>query len=68
MSAFEYISEYYGVPAKRGQRVTWRGEPGKITSTEGPHIVVRLDGKKLRRVILHPKDDDLVYVEAKEES
>lgn len=47
MSA-QYVRDYYGVPAKRGQRIIVDGRPGVITSFDrsGAHINVRLDGDK----------------------
>ena len=45
----EYIRATYGVPARRGARVVYTGDPkgprrGTIVGTSGPHIRVRLDG------------------------
>lgn len=42
------IRDYYGVPAKRGMRVTVDGRPGVITgTTRGPmYIRVRFGGDK----------------------
>lgn len=58
-----YIRRYYDVPAWRGQRVMWRGRPGKIVSSSGPHIRVRLDDHPHGAcVILHPKEDELTYL------
>lgn len=62
-----YIRGWYHVPARRGGRVTWRGRPGKIVSSRGPHIRVRLDDRPHGAcVILHPTDDDLAYLDAKD--
>jgi hypothetical protein len=41
--SFEYIQKTYGVPAKRGGRVLYKGKPGTIVSTQGPYIRIRLD-------------------------
>ena len=46
MSA-EYARRYYGVPAKRGMRVTVEGQPGVIVSFPGQYIGVRFDGEKI---------------------
>lgn len=54
-SEFSYIRRYYGVPAKRGMRVTYQGKPGVITGTSGPHLRVRLDGEK-NSLPYHPSD------------
>jgi hypothetical protein len=56
--SFEWIREYYGVPAKRGARVKYTGVAGKpqlgsITSASGGHINVRIDGDALPRPF-HP--------------
>lgn len=48
-TSFGYVRAYYGVPAKRGARVVADGKPGRITSGDGAHIRVRLDGEKHSR-------------------
>lgn len=55
MSGFDYIRDYYHVPAKRGARVEYKGKSGTVTGTHGPHIRVRLDGDK-RSNVYHPTD------------
>ena len=52
-SQFCYVRHVYGVPAKRGGRVLFRGKPGKITSGAGKYIRIRLDGEK-RAGLYHP--------------
>jgi len=51
------IRSSYQVPAKIGGRVLYTGGPepreGKITSTWGSHLRIRLDGEKGSR-IYHP--------------
>jgi hypothetical protein len=46
----KYIREYYGVPAKRGMRVTYSGsqatKTGVITSARGANLMIRIDGMK----------------------
>ena len=53
----DYIRRYYGVPAKRGGRVRYTGDGtpklGTITGTQGPHLVIRLDGER-RTYGYHP--------------
>jgi hypothetical protein len=52
----EYIRRYYGVPAKRGQRVcyTYKGRrEGTITGARNQYILVRLDGEN-RTGAYHP--------------
>lgn len=45
-----YVRKAYGVPAKRGGRVSYTGEGraelGTITGARGGHLRVRLDGIK----------------------
>lgn len=43
--SFEYINRYYKVPAKRGGRVYYKGQPGTILAANGPHLRIRLDGQ-----------------------
>ena len=59
--SLEYIQEYYGVPAKKGGKVTYKGVPGKIVGYSGPHIKIKLEGESKGRPY-HPKDPDLVYL------
>lgn len=58
----DYVRQYYGVPAKKGGRVTYRGAPGKIMGASGPHVDVKLDSG--RRFPVHPTDGDLIYADA----
>lgn len=52
--SFDYVRRYYGVPAKRGMRVTvYDGREGTITCGAGHYIRIRLDGEKRSR-IFHP--------------
>jgi hypothetical protein len=53
--SLQYIREYYGVPAKRGEPVIYQGKPGVVTGYSGPHIRVRLEGEKRSRPY-HPAD------------
>lgn len=46
MTPAEYIRNHYGVPAKKGMRVTADGKPGVITGYTGASIRIRLDGEK----------------------
>lgn len=43
-ASFDYIRSYYKVPAKRGGRVLYDGQPGTIVWTDGPYLRIRLDG------------------------
>ena len=47
--SFAYIRRAYGVPAKRGARVTIEGRPGTVTSARSGHVRVRMDGEKYSR-------------------
>lgn len=38
-----WIRDHYGVPAKRGLRVTVDGRPGEIIGSTGAHLRVRFD-------------------------
>jgi hypothetical protein len=53
--SLQYIREYYGVPAKRGEPVRYNGKPGRVTGSSGPHVRVRLAGQKHSRPY-HPTD------------
>lgn len=51
------VRKLYGVPAKRGGRVIYTGsgkpEYGSITSADGAHLNIRLDGMK-HTMSFHP--------------
>jgi len=53
--SLEYIRKYYGVPAKRGAQVRYKGTHGIITGSRGAYIRVRLEGEK-RSLPYHPTD------------
>jgi hypothetical protein len=40
----EYVRGYYKVPARIGVRVLFEGQPGVITGSSGPHLLVHMDG------------------------
>lgn len=52
MSA-EYVRQHYGVPAKRGMRITIDGRPATIVGFAGARLRIRRDGEK-RTAIAHP--------------
>ena len=60
--AFDYIRRRYNVPAKRGQRVLYKGRPGVIVGCFQAYIKVRLDGET-RAGVYHPTWE-MVYVSA----
>lgn len=53
--SLRYIREYYGVPAKRGEPVKYRGKIGVVTGCSDPHVRVRLAGEKIA-LPYHPTD------------
>lgn len=66
--SLDYVRRYYGVPARRGMRVTCDGKPGTLTTGDGAHIRVRLDGEKHSgnyhptwRVTYHTPEGDVTY-------
>lgn len=48
-SEFDYIKEYYNVPADEGVKVRFESKPGVITGSLGAHILVKLDGESESR-------------------
>jgi hypothetical protein len=57
--SMDYIRRTYGVPAKRGLRVTYRGRHCRIVYADHWLRLRPLDGG--RKLIVHPTDDDLRY-------
>jgi hypothetical protein len=55
--SLRYIREYYGVPAKLGEPVKYRGKVGVVTGCSGPHVRVRLADEKIA-LPYHPTDLD----------
>lgn len=53
--SLKYISEHYGVPAKRNEPVEYEGRKGVVTGASGPHVLVKLDGDK-HALPYHPTD------------
>lgn len=56
--SMSYIRESYGVPARKGGRVTWSPSVGVqmtgiIVGTRAQYLRVRFDGEKVART-LHP--------------
>jgi len=49
----KYIRDRYGVPARRGARVTFCGTPHTIVASKGQYLRVREDGRK-RIDSIHP--------------
>ena len=44
--SFEYVKDYYGVPASLGRRVIVNGRPGIIAADRGHYIGVNFDSDK----------------------
>lgn len=44
-----YIRRLYGVPAKRGGQIRYKGKLGLITGSVDGHLRIRLDGEKKSR-------------------
>lgn len=59
---FEYVKEYYGVPAELGRVVYMNNERGVIAADRGNYIGVNFDRDKAGSISnVHPTDDNLVY-------
>lgn len=52
---FQYIRDYYCVPAYKGVQVNAYGKEGIITGANGCYVMVRLAGEKIARPY-HPTD------------
>lgn len=56
--SFQYIQEYYGVPAEVGRRVEYTGDKdskqGVIVEENGQYIFIHFDGDKKRKGPFHP--------------
>ena len=60
----EYVREYYGVPAKIGELVEYKGREGIIYEDRGQYIGVNFDDNKPGVISnVHPKDPGLKYLE-----
>lgn len=46
MPDFQYVRDYYGVPAQLGRRVVVYGRPGVIAADRGHYIGVNFDADK----------------------
>jgi len=67
--SLKYISESYGVPAKKGQRIIYTGlnypRPGEIVGSHNASIKVVFDDEPERTYIHHPTWN-VEYVESEE--
>ena len=59
---FDYIRDYYGVPARRGEPVKYKGNHGVVTGTSGAYVKVRLEGQKHSNPY-HPTDLEWVNLD-----
>ncbi len=50
----DYIRRFYGVPAKQGGRIKYKGKLGTILGSRNAHLRIRLDGEK-RVANYHPE-------------
>jgi hypothetical protein len=44
--ALEYIRNNYRVPAYKGVKITYQGEPGEIVGGTGAYLLVKVPGEK----------------------
>jgi hypothetical protein len=49
-----YIRDYYGVPAKRGARITFCARTGTVVGSRGQYLRVRLDDSEAEITTVHP--------------
>lgn len=59
---YDYVREYYGVPACTGRRVMVYGKPGVIAEARGNYIGVTLDSDKPGRVSNYHPTDGVEYL------
>lgn len=53
--SMQWVRSVYSVPAKRGGRVRFDGQSGRIVSAVGGHLMLHLDGTPAsERVRVHP--------------
>lgn len=63
MNNFEYVKQYYGVPAELGRMVMLRGKSGVIAEDRGHYIGINFDKDKAGHISnVHPTDEDLTYL------
>jgi hypothetical protein len=55
--SFQYIQDYYKVPAETGRRVSHQGKEGVITRAINQYIEIHFDGDKKPRGPFHPTCD-----------
>jgi hypothetical protein len=50
----DYVRRYYQVPAERGARIKFRGQPGSVVGFHGASLRVRLDDAPKQIITCHP--------------
>jgi len=61
--SYEYVREYYGVPAEIGRRVEYRGRGGIIYKEGFNYVAVNFDDMKPGKTLnIHPTDPDIEYL------
>lgn len=64
MSDCKYVRDYYGVPAKVGMRIRYKGHGGIIYADGGCYVRANMDADKPGVTCnIHPTDPDLEYLE-----
>lgn len=62
MSDFEYVRQYYGVPAEIGRAVVAYGKPGVIAEDKGQYIGILLDCDKPGDIGQYHPTDGIEYL------
>ena len=62
MNDFDYVREYYGVPACIGRRVIAYGKPGIVAEDRGNYIGILLDSDKPGNVNNYHPCDGIKYL------
>ncbi|KKL24425.1 hypothetical protein LCGC14_2415450 [marine sediment metagenome] len=61
--SYEYVREYYGVPAEIGRRVEYRGRGGIIYKEGFNYVAINFDDMKPGKTLhIHPTDPSLEYL------
>lgn len=63
MSNFEYVKEYYQVPAELGRKVIVYGKPGIIAADRGHYIGVNFDEDKPGIIMNCHPDSEVEYLD-----
>lgn len=52
--SFDYIRRAYGVPARKGAKVKYKGRRGVVTGESNGYLKIRFDGEKRAHGVFHP--------------